>query len=387
MFPSAMIANLQGGLRPALLFLGLTVGALAAAAPEIRWHSESATRVTAIAEGVPEPLLRQFEKIDSDAQRAEVFGVFAEQTAGMTMPPMAGSWAVAGKTLRFEPRFPLTRGVRYRAELRLPGAVPVIARFELPPDLTPSTTVVAQIYPSGAEIPENQLKFYVHFSAPMTRGSVYQHVQVRDANDRAIDLPFLELEEELWDASMTRLTLLIDPGRIKRGVKPLEDIGPVFEAGKTYSLSISAGWRDAAGRPLLKEAQKRYEIGPADRTPPDPARWRIRSPKGNTREVLVVEFDEPMDHALAQRLITVRAGASSGEGEPIEGEVDLSGNERTWKFAPAQPWTKGRYALTVATTIEDLAGNNIGKTFDVDLSEGGQRRLEKRSVSIAFEVK
>jgi len=373
--------------RATWLIVGLLILArtgFAAEAPAIRWVSGAATRVTAIALGVPEPLLRQFQKIDSDTQRAEVFGVFAEQTAAMTMPPMAGTWVVADKTLRFEPRFPLTRGVRYRAELRLPGAAAVIARFELPPDLTPSTTVVAQIYPSAPEIPENQLKFYVHFSAPMTRGSVYQHVQVRDAAGRAIDLPFLELEEELWDASMTRLTLLIDPGRIKRGVKPLEDIGPVFEAGKMYSLSIRAGWRDAEGRPLRKEAQMRYNVGPADRTPPDPARWNIHPPKGNTRDVLVVRFDEPMDHALAQRLITVRAG--SGDGERVDGEVELSGNERTWKFIPAQPWIRGRHGLDVATTIEDLAGNNIGKTFDVDLMEGGQRRLEKRSARIEFEV-
>ncbi len=365
--------------------LGLTARAFAADTPEIRWVSESATSVTAIAAGVPEPLLRQFAKLDSDAQRVEVFGVYAEQTAAMAMPAMAGTWTVAEKKLRFEPRFPLTRGVRYRAELRLPRAAAVIARFELPPDLTPSTTVVTQVYPSASVIPENQLKFYVHFSAPMTRGSVYQHVQIRDAAGGAVDMPFLELEEELWDASMTRLTLLIHPGRIKRGVKPLEDIGPVFEAGKTYSLSISAGWRDAAGRPLRNDAQTRYQVGPADRTPPDPARWTIRPPKPNTSGVLMVLFDEPMDHALAQRLITVRAGG--GEGLVVEGEVDVSGNERTWKFAPVRPWVMGRYALTIATTIEDLAGNNIGKTFDVDLSEGGQRRLEKRSVSIEFEVK
>ena len=33
----------------------------------------------------------------------------------------------------------------------------------------------------------------------------------------AIELPFLEIDEELWDPAMMRLTLFIDPGRIKRG--------------------------------------------------------------------------------------------------------------------------------------------------------------------------
>jgi len=33
-----------------------------------------------------------------------------------------------------------------------------------------ATTIVAQVYPSATVLPENQLKFYVQFSAPMSRG-------------------------------------------------------------------------------------------------------------------------------------------------------------------------------------------------------------------------
>ena len=86
----------------------------------------------------------------------------------------------------------------------------------------------------------------------MSRGGVYEQIRVRDGAGREIELAFLELDEELWDPSMTRLTLLIDPGRIKRGVKPLEDVGPVFEAGRNYSLSVAADCRDAAGRSLRR---------------------------------------------------------------------------------------------------------------------------------------
>jgi hypothetical protein len=46
---------------------------------------------------------------------------------------------------------------------------------------------------------------------------------------------------------MTRLTLFIDPGRIKRGVAPLEEIGPALHAGKRYTLEIDSGWHDASG--------------------------------------------------------------------------------------------------------------------------------------------
>ncbi len=320
----------------------------------------------------------------TDPEWASHLAVFAEQGSGTAVPPMVGTWRIAGGRLSFEPRFPLERGVRYRAEYRAPGVAAVVARFELPADTAPPTTVVRQVYPSAAVLPENQLKFYVHFSAPMTRGAAYQNIRIRDADAKIIELPFLELDEELWDPRMTRLTLLIDPGRIKRGVKPLEDIGPVFEDGKQYALTIEAAWRDAAGRPLRERFEKKFRVGPADRMPPELSRWKLQAPAAGTRDALVVNFDEPMDHALTLRLLDV---IWESERRVLRGDETLEAEERQWTFRPDEPWRAGSHTLKVATTIEDLAGNNIGKTFDVDLFEDVQRRIETPSVSLKFEVK
>jgi hypothetical protein len=65
----------------------------------------------------------------------------------------------------------------------------------------------------------------------------------------------------------------------------------------------------------------------------------------------------------------------------------MENEERRWKFTPAQPWRAGEYRITIPTTIEDLAGNNIGKTFDVDLFEGVQQRIETPVVTLKFVVK
>ena len=56
-------------------------------------------------------------------------------------------------------------------------------------------------------------------------------------------------------------------------------------------------------------------------------------------------------------------------------------------FIPDDLWGKGRHRLRVETTIEDLAGNNIGKPFEVDLFEGVERRLRKEAVERSFEVR
>ena len=83
----------------------------------------------------------------------------------------------------------------------------------------------------------------------MQRGHVYDHIHLLGEAGKPVELPFLELDEELWDPEMTRLTIFIDPGRIKRGVRPLEEIGPALEAGKnTNSWSTPPGSTAAARR-------------------------------------------------------------------------------------------------------------------------------------------
>jgi hypothetical protein len=193
----------------------------------------------------------------------------------------------------------------------------------------------------------------------------------------------LEIDEELWDPTMTRLTLFIDPGRIKRGVLPLEEIGPALETGKNYSLVIDSDWKDGAGEPLQAGFEKRFGVAAPDRDPPDPASWKIQAAPSGTREPLRVTFPEPMDHALAQRVIQV----VTDSGREFPGEVTLEDQERRWVFVPANPWRSGTYQLLVPTTIEDLAGNNIGKPFEVDLFEGVQRRLATPAVKLPFEVR
>src|SRR5262249_37863415 len=229
-----------------------------------------------------------------------------------TLPPMLGVYRVESNALRFEPKFPLEPGLTYRAVFhadQLPGgskvAGTITSVFQSPRRSATPTTLVSQVYPSADALPENLLKFYVHFTAPMSRGNVYDHIHLRDESGKDVELPFLEIDEELWDTTMTRLTLIIDPGRIKRGVRPLEEIGPAIEAGKSYTLVIGRDWRDGAGNPLQEDFQKAFTVTPPDREPPDPPHWKIHPPRAGAREPLVVSFPEPMDHALAQRLIRV----------------------------------------------------------------------------------
>ena len=51
-----------------------------------------------------------------------------------------------------------------------------------------------------------------------------------------------------------------------------------------------------------------------------------------------------------------------------------------WSFVPEKPWAAGRYSLVIDTTLEDLAGNSIGRPFEVDLFNPVRRTLKAPTV-------
>jgi hypothetical protein len=56
---------------------------------------------------------------------------------------------------------------------------------------------------------------------------------------------------ELWDRSMQHLTILVDPGRLKRGVGPNRELGPPLKVGDEYALVAGSGLVDLSGEPLI----------------------------------------------------------------------------------------------------------------------------------------
>ena len=360
---------------------------------ELRWNTNSNQTIVEVA-GLSEKTIRQLHEANWQVEDWEkLLSVYAGQRdsiASPGLPAMLGSYCVVDGFIRFQPKFPLEPGVVYRAVFRparLPGgaesgATDVDSTFLLPTEQRAPTTTVTHVYPSADVLPENLLKFYVHFSAPMRRGHIYEHIQLRDEAEKPLELPFLEIDEELWNPEMTRLTLFIDPGRIKRGVQPLEEIGPVLEAGKKYTLVIDRGWQDARGYPMRKTFRKRFKAGPPDREPIVTSAWHILPPRAGSPDAVRIRLPKPLDHALALRMIRV----ADSEGRFLPGEASLIIDEREWIFAPAKAWSAGSYHIVVQTLIEDLAGNNIGKPFEIDLFDGVERRLTKETVSLAFQV-
>jgi len=298
-------------------------------------------------------------------------------------PSLLGAAAATASGLRFEPRYPLEPGMRYRVELSREGAQPVTEIIEVPAVDHGARTRLEAIYPSADQLPENLLRVYLHFSAPMSRGEAYSHISlVDDATGEAVELPFLELEQELWDPAGERLTVLFDPGRIKRGLVPNVEAGLPLVPGRSYRLVISADWLDAHARPLERGFEKRFSVTESDFSSPTPTAWQIQAPAASSREPVVVALGDPVDQALGLRLIEVLAGGQT----VVSGEPSLDDRETRWSFTPSENWQAGRYRLRVEGTLEDPAGNSILRPFEV--MPGEPQDVSPPTVSyLSFEVR
>jgi hypothetical protein len=318
------------------------------------------------------------------------FAVYVLNDKGeVQRPAILGSYTAAGTTLRFTPRYALRPGLSYLVELfpvpRGPEQSPArtTLKFSIPTLPRGEPTRVTAIYPSDETLPDNQLRFYIHFSRPMSRGEAYEHIKLLDADGRPIERAFLEIGEELWDRSCQRLTVLFDPGRVKRGLKPREEFGPVLEEGRKYTLVVGEAFRDEHGRPLAADYKKPITAGPPIEKPLDPGEWKIARPPAGTRYPLNVRLPHPLDHALLGWTIDVQTEA----GQPLEGEVAVSKRERQWEFHPQQPWKPGMYTLVIDTTLEDTAGNRIGRAFEVDVFDEVDKQAAPEYVRLPFIVK
>lgn len=262
---------------------------------------------------------------------------------------------------------------------------PVVEVLANPSPAVEPTTVVSSVFPSGNRFPENQLRLYIDFSAPMSNvDGLEEHLRLLDNRGEAVDEPFLPLGEKFWDHDYRRYSVFFDPRQVKQVIRSNEKLGQLLTAGNSYTLIIAPrGWRDANGLPLREEFRKEFVIGPADTTPLDPASWHLRIPAVETNQRLAVSFPEPLDHGLLLRGLAVE----SADGSRIDGDVEVTNWETRWTFTPAQRWAAGSYTLAALSILEDLAGNRIGVPFEIDAFDPIDERKDAETYRVQFEIR
>jgi hypothetical protein len=299
-------------------------------------------------------------------------------SVGDGQPAMLGDYALSGNTLRFTPMFPLDPGREYHVIF---APAHLTAKVVLPASKAEPSTTVSHVYPSTDVVPENQLRLYIHFSAPMGLRGGLDYIRLVGAQGETVVDPFLPLDTEFWNGDHTRYTVFFDPGRQKRGITPNRQMGRSLEPGKRYTLVVDRAWRDANGLPLKDTFRREFTVGPADERPLDVKAWRLTMPAPRSRDALIVTFPESLDHGLLLRALGVWT-----DGRPLDGDIAVEEHETRWRFTPREPWQAGPHQLVALGILEDLAGNRIGRPFEVDQFDRVDRPNEAERTTIPFVI-
>jgi hypothetical protein len=297
-------------------------------------------------------------------------------TAAGGLPPMAGRLVRDEAGLCFIPRFAFLDGTAYTVTVE--GVIAATLVRGRPSRM--ATTGVAGIRPTSAEVPRNLLRLYVWFSAPMSEGYAARHVRLADDDGSTIAGALLPGEHELWDGTRRRLTVLLDPARIKRGLAGHRTAGYPLRSGEPFRLVVDGGFRDAQGLPLRAGTQRRYEVGGDERRHVDPRNWELTVPRAGTLEPVRAGFGRPLDHGLLARCLLVTGPG----GELIDGSPQIGTGEMSWQLVPSRTWEAGPHQLVIDPALEDLAGNSVSRVFDRDLTRSEDQPRQSRPVTLVF---
>jgi hypothetical protein len=205
------------------------------------------------------------------------------------------------------------------------------------------------------------------------------HVQLLDADGAPLIGALLVTEYELWDPDRRRLTVLLDPARIKRGLVPHGEVGYPLRKGESVTLVVDAEFPDAAGGPLRAGARRTWQVIGDERRHVTPSAWTLRPGSAGITEPLTVTFDRPLDHGLVARCLRVLGPDGSVAGSGAVGPEDCS-----WTFAPTVPWRAAEHRLVVDPVLEDVAGNSVRRVFDRDLSSADDDPRDDGPVQLQF---
>src|SRR5262249_16517973 len=173
------------------------------------------------------------------------------------------------------------------------------------------------------------------------------------------------------------LSLYIPPGRIKWGVFLRELFGPVLCPDRDYTLYIGPDLMDDRGQRLGKAFTKKFRTIAEDRVRVELSSWQVKVPAAGTRQPLELAFRKVIDRKSLERFLTV----VDAPGSPVAGRFTVGREERSWSFQPEKAWQEAAYRICVDEKLEDVAGNNPLRPFDVDLKAAAP---QPQSLSLSF---
>ncbi len=308
---------------------------------------------------------------------------FGEVLSKLNVPKIIGIFKCVDSQFFFKPKYGFSAGASYTVFFKSISNVEERFIVKVPEINLEPSTYIKNLYPTSSKLPMNQLKFYIEFSAPMRLGNAFEHIRLYKMPEVKLEADaFFVTTEEFWNPNKTRLTILFDPGRIKRGIASNLQLGLPLVKGCNYKLIIDDAWLDHNDVKLINGYEKQFEVTSVDRESPNPETWNIIFPKTENKAPIRIDFKEAMDYGLLHSSIAI----ADDENTIIEGEIKLLDNESKWEFTPKHNWLHGDYKIMIDGWLEDLSGNNLNRKFDVNLNSENDKPKNIKEVIIPFEI-
>lgn len=282
-----------------------------------------------------------------------------------------------GDTLIVTPQFVLGNGLEFEYQV-YDGGDTLRKRFGVTiPDALTELPVVEHIYPLSDKVPSNILLFHVLFSGAMQEDET-AFTQIKILDDKGNEKRKVWREKAGWTREGKHLVLMIHPGRVKRGIDYLKEMGVLFEEGKTYTMVVSASLKDAHGRPMEKEFKKTFTVTAPDRVMPEVHTVQVLHAKKDSRETLTVHFNEAMDFGA----MLIGMEVLDKDNKKVKGEISCT-DDKSWSFVPEETWKPGSYILQLNTHAADLASNHLVRHFEEkDIEEMTRRESVRIPVKV-----
>jgi hypothetical protein len=317
---------------------------------DILWENERATGVI-----VPATYLTEVPS-DSVPNSLQVYLSGVESRTAIL-----GDYQQTDDGVLFRPLIPFTSGLTY--EVSVGGDV--IAKIQIPYPDGNNLPALTGMYPSQDTLPENLLKIYIRFSHPMREGQALKYITLLKNGVDTVYGTFLDLQPELWNRDYTMLTLWLDPGRIKRNLQPNQKLGVPLEEGTSYLLIVRSGWPDTRGIMIKDDFRKQFYVDTRDSLRPDINEWTLKVPKQNSPDPLVIHLKESLDAVLLNEALQI----THNDGSVLSAQIEIKNEESVVEITPESPWIEGSYVLKSESRLEDLAGNNLNRLFDRDITK------------------
>lgn len=316
------------------------------------------------------------------------FSSFFSIKTSNDMPSVLGSYIIENNRLVFQPRFLPDPSINYQIEFSFKqlskltnkdfGQSVYTTTFQFQNERFKETEII-NFYPNEDTLPANILRAYIHFSAPMSFENPYDFISILDFKGDTLKDAFVEIQDGLWNADRTRLTILFHPGRIKRGVGPNVKQGSIFKDRKTYQLAIAKEWLDTNRNMLKSPFNKSFFITPSVRLALHPSDFKVKILREGDRYRVELCSDKILDHALAARMINLR----NKDGDIVQ---DAEITSRTNSILIMSEYLKRgeNYILSINPELEDVSGNTFISAFDREKNE--QATSAVNTIVIPFKI-